>query len=661
MAKRDHVIRIVVFAPSHYWEKLFSDALDAYLSDGILNDAGYEYELDVIYREDYIDFSDIDFPSLDADVIIARGLAMRRLTELTDVPIMQVPLTFGDLTNTLEAAKRLYDPKRIIAIGYNFSAFGIDRPTVISGVELTVKNLTDKYFQGNPELIRKNISEVIEQARREGYDAFILGKYGHNYAISKGYNSVFNEICSIDAWHAIENAIQIASIFHGVWNERTRYKRIVDYSFEGIISFDENMNLLLCNDSAKTLLFGRNSVHGDLEKAVRQTLDKLGLRTFIDRHVIYTDYPLLGPNGGFVASIIPNIDQERYIGCTILLQDANRFQDIGSRTKKKFLERGLIARHTFDDICGTSEALTKTKAVAKKYSGNHLNVIIVGESGTGKEFFAQSIHNASPRAKGPFVAINCAALSDSLLESELFGYVGGAFTGAIKSGKAGYFEMANEGTIFLDEISEISPRVQGKLLRAIQEREIVRLGDDKITSVNVRIICATNRDLRKLVDAGEFREDLYYRLDVLRIDLPNLSERSEDIPLLAKTFFDEFILNNGMDVTVRPEAYERLKTVHWSGNIRQLRNVCMRAAILAENGTVSADTIWEAVRCDTSVPAPLSEEAASPAPPAVEPPDDISRALAKAGGNKSEAARLLGISRATLYRRMSEASRSVPD
>lgn len=241
------------------------------------------------------------------------------------------------------------------------------------------------------------------------------------------------------------------------------------------------------------------------------------------------------------------------------------------KLEKKYL-RGHIAKHYFDDIIHESEVVKRTIDIAKSYSDVDSNILIIGETGTGKEMYSQSIHNHSSRKNKPFVAINCAALPESLLESELFGYAEGAFTGAMKGGKQGIFELAHQGTLFLDEIGEISPSLQSRLLRVLQEREVMRIGDDKVIPVDVRIIAATNKNLLEMVKNNEFREDLYYRLSVLDLHLPSLREYKDDIPLLVHHFVRSFTKNEPVQIT--DEAMERLKQEQWEGNIRQLQNFC---------------------------------------------------------------------------------------
>jgi transcriptional regulator with PAS, ATPase and Fis domain len=232
------------------------------------------------------------------------------------------------------------------------------------------------------------------------------------------------------------------------------------------------------------------------------------------------------------------------------------------KIRRKIYPQGHSAKFSFINIFGKSKAIQRAIGIAKEYSTVDSNVLIVGETGAGKEMFSQSIHSASDRAAGPFVAFNCAALPENLLESELFGYVEGAFTGAAKEGKAGLFELAHRGTIFLDEISEISIKVQGRLLRVLQEREIMRLGDRKIIPIDVRVIAATNRDLGELIREKGFRSDLYYRLDVLELHVPPLRERTGDVLQLFEYFLHSYCSRFGKtDKMIKPEAQQLLDTI----------------------------------------------------------------------------------------------------
>src|SRR2546425_195297 len=315
---------------------------------------------------------------------------------------------------------------------------------------------------------------------------------------------------------------------------------------------------------------------------------------------------------------------------------------------------------------GTSKAWREVLAQAAKVAGAETTVLLTGESGTGKEVVAHLIHHGSRRAEGPFVALNCAALPEALLESELLGYEKGAFTGAV-SARAGRLEQAAGGTLFLDEVGEMSPAVQAKFLRVLQERDFQRLGGTRMLKADVRVIAATNRDLKVAMTRGAFREDLYYRLHVFAIHLPPLRERQDDIlPLL-----EHFLSQLGPVVIGRPaagisrEAREQFLAYAWPGNVRELRNAVERALILCEGGLINPEHLpWhaEAARTPPPPPPPPVPPPATPKPAADFPAQGvdleamertlIERALKQAGHNKSQAAKLLGLSRSKLYSRM---------
>lgn len=348
---------------------------------------------------------------------------------------------------------------------------------------------------------------------------------------------------------------------------------------------------------------------------------------------------------------------EKVIGLVELTH--SRQQDI-KRTRKIM---GLAAEYTFSDIVGESRIIKDRIKTAKEYAGSPYNFLITGESGVGKELFAQSIHNYSPRHKGPFVALNCANFSDGLIESELFGYVGGAFTGASKNGQIGKFELADDGTLFLDEIGELPLHFQSKLLRVLETWTITRIGSSKPIPVNVRLIAATNRNLAEMVEEGLFRQDLYYRLQVLTIEIPPLRHRREDLLPLA-SFFLEQAAAPYMDTPkiLDADAKDLLISYDWKGNVRELRNVINRAAILSKSKIITAETLGEAISSKNFLlkhrPAETAETRLARRMAEI---DDahvnlIQEALDIAGGNKSKAAQLMGISRITLYRMLEKYS-----
>jgi len=361
-----------------------------------------------------------------------------------------------------------------------------------------------------------------------------------------------------------------------------------------------------------------------------------------------------------IVSCAPLIIKGRLRGSVGVIQDISEIRRVMEELERtRRLVRKLEAYYTFDDIIGNSAEIKKTIELAKQAAATPACVLLRGECGTGKELFAHAIHYASDRVEKPFIRVNCASLTDTLLESELFGYADGAFTGAKKGGRKGYFEEASGGTLFLDEIGAMSLDAQGRLLRAIQEGEIIRVGESRTRSIDVRVIAATNANLEELVEREHFRKDLYYRLNVFPIHLPPLREIKSDIPLLANSFLAHYAREyNRMGVEIAPSVYRRLKEYHWPGNLRELQNVIARALInldreeyvieerhlmmpfagtagVNENNLVAVDgtlkdmhSAWEK--------------------------EILAAALRQADNNKAEAARRLNISIRNLYNKLHE-------
>lgn len=313
-------------------------------------------------------------------------------------------------------------------------------------------------------------------------------------------------------------------------------------------------------------------------------------------------------------------------------------------------KKGKVAppvSYSFDSIIGSSNGLKQAVALARKVADTDVPVLLTGETGTGKEVFSHAIHYASPRSQYPIMAINCPAFSKDLLESELFGYKAGAFTGAMKD-KPGLFEVANHGTVFLDEIGEMAFDLQARLLRVLETGEYIKVGDTKPTKVDVRIISATNRDLKKEIENGHFREDLYFRLSVFQIHLPPLRERKEDIEMLAETFLKRFSTKLKKEIKgMTSEVVDILKGAEWRGNIRELKNVMERSAIVCDEEVTVQD-----LPIDLQCAGMDEEQGKEEFELAVIEQKHITKVLQYTRGNKTEAARLLKIGLATLYRKI---------
>jgi len=315
------------------------------------------------------------------------------------------------------------------------------------------------------------------------------------------------------------------------------------------------------------------------------------------------------------------------------------------------LKRQLKGDHSFDNFIGTSEIVVNLKKAANRIAVTDSTVLIRGESGTGKDLIAKAIHHHSPRCGGPFVTINCAALPESLLESELFGHKKGSFTGAIKD-KDGLFKVADGGTFFLDEVGNTSMAIQVKLLRVLEEKKIIPVGDTKPIDVDVRLIAATNSDLEADVKNGRFRADLFYRLNVIPIVIPPLRERREDISLLVRYFVDRYCEKIRVPIKeISKEAMELLEGYHWPGNVRELENTIERAVLLNRSELLDVSDLPEKLACPESIAAVSDVEPSNPTLESIEKAY-IHYVMTQTGGRKTKAARILGIDTSTLYRKL---------
>jgi transcriptional regulator with PAS, ATPase and Fis domain len=533
-------------------------------------------------------------------------------------------------------------------MGTNSMLYGIKNVAEILGVKI------DSYA-----VIEEDDAErCVRDAMGKGAEAIISGAMTVEIANKYGINTVLIESGAEAIRIALQEAVRTAQIARQGQAVTSRIKAILDYAYEGIIAIDEQGLITVFNKTAEEIVKARaETVQG---KPISSILPQTGLL-----RVMETGVPELGElqdiNGTMVAkNRVPFTIKGRVAGAVATFQNAVKLQELEGRIRKKIYSKGLNAKYAFKDIIGGSQAIQETIQITRKFSAVDSNLLLIGETGTGKELFAQSCHNSSQRRQGPFVAVNCAALPENLLESEFFGYVQGAFTGAAKGGKPGLFELAHQGTIFLDEVSEIPFRLQGRLLRVLQEREIMRLGDDRVIPVDVRVISATNKDLRQLSQEGRFREDLLYRLDVLHVHIPPLRERQDDIP----TFFEHFMrINNHLfHKTIRqlsPGAMELLLNYNWPGNVRELLNICERLAVLAVGQIITEHELLRVMDLPAKQAAVKQDVRSSVLG---KRDTDVSReeiqaALFQAKGNKTKAAACLGISRTTLWRKLTEIER----
>ncbi len=424
-----------------------------------------------------------------------------------------------------------------------------------------------------------------------------------------------------------------------------RYSSILQFSNDAILATDNRGFITVANPMALSLL-----KKGELEcvgQKISRFFPQMDFKQLSAARAPLLNVIITLRKTQYTVNFIPIIIENRFEGVLCTFHTIQAIQETEQKIRMQLYEKGHVAKYHFSNIIGRSPAILRSKEIAASYAKAESTVLIIGDTGTGKELFAQSIHNSSSRSDGPFIAINCAALGKELLESQLFGYEEGAFTGAVKGGRQGLFEVAHGGTIFLDEIGEIPPETQMQLLRVLQEKEVRRVGSYRILPVDVRVICATNRDLAQEVQAGRFRRDLFYRINILRLDIPPLKERREDIPLLVSEMVKRYDAGVVEKATPHINALIRqLGQYDWPGNVRELLGLIERITTLSEHG-VQACALEDIFLQD------LAGQAVTPASPKEKPDKQtVLNALAQCGGSRVKAAKLLDISRSTLWRLM---------
>lgn len=434
---------------------------------------------------------------------------------------------------------------------------------------------------------------------------------------------------------------------------------IMDNLHEGICIIDENGMVQYWNRSSETLynVSAKRILHHHLgeffKNAMALQVLKTGKRVDNVLHeptegklVILSAVPIFNMHGKIIAAVSTDRDVTEAMKLSKELE--------AEKKKVEFLEKEykkeISLKYNFSTIIGKNKKIIDAITIAQKVATTTTSVLITGKSGTGKEVFAKSIHEASGRS-GNFVAINCSAIPENLFESELFGYVEGAFTGAIKKGKIGKFEFANNGTLFLDEIGDMPLEMQVKILRVLQDGVIYRLGSEKAIGTDTRIIAATNKDLMQLINENKFREDLFYRLAVVQIKLPPLSQRKEDVRDLTNLFLDEVSSHEGIEINyVDEKIYNILNSYKWDGNIRELRNVVQRMVVLSNGGRITIDSIPEYI-IESAYAIEEENIEAYDLDRIVENVErkTIREAMKISSGNKQKAAQMLKIKRSTLY------------
>lgn len=569
-------------------------------------------------------------------VIIARGGIALHLRNGLDIPVIDIPVTLEEIAQAIIKANMI--GKNIAVIGgYN----------LLNGLKLL-----NQLLNADVELIyiddTKKIRTELVKLKERGKDVIIGGDITCSIAAELEIKSVILQSSPESILHAYREAEAFLSTFLIERRRMEEIRTILDHTKEGYIAVNKKGNITLINKTALRLT--RCKIKNPVGKSIESVFPELkNVTDIVFSGKEYAQDIALIDGTNIVYDRIPiKLDEDEIIGAIIAFQDINAVREKETSIRRNFFAKGFYAKYTLNDIRGNSRPIKYAIEHAKVFARTDSTVLLIGQTGVGKELFAQGIHNMSNRKNGPFVGVNCASLPESILESELFGYEEGAFTGARKSGKIGLFELAHQGTIFLDEVGEIPLALQGRLLRVLQERQVMRLGSDKVIPVDVRIIAATNRNLTDLVVQKKFRDDLFFRLNVLGIHLPTLAERKEDIYLLAKSFLEEKAGNT--EYVITKAALAALKDYSWPGNVRELQNIMEKLSIISSSGVIDGDDIKMLIRENESLlnispvveKISLGREALSQ--------EKVFEAIKRANGNRDRAAEMLRVHRTTLWR-----------
>ncbi|TCO76879.1 sigma 54-interacting transcriptional regulator [Marinisporobacter balticus] len=504
-----------------------------------------------------------------AKVVISRGGTFTLIKDVLNVPVVEIQTSAYDVIANIKHIVGQNEPLAII--GHNNIIYGYD----------LIKEIVKKVKKVDIER-GESVAQKIKGCVAEGVHVFIGDAVVNNICKELGYTCYMLESGQDAIRSAIEEANRILMVSKYEIERSKRYMALIDYVHDGVIATDEKNRILLFNSVAQEIL-GILKEYAIGRKIQEFTQIGSVLEEILQSKTLIDEVRKLGDTQVTISNIPIMVNDENK-GSVTVFQDITKLQNLEKEVRIKMVEKGFVAKHTFSSIIHKSNEMEHCITVAKKFSRYDSSVLIEGSSGVGKELFAQSIHNESRRRTGPFVAINCAALPRSIIESELFGYVEGAFTGSKKKGKAGVFELAHKGIIFLDEISELPIDVQGRLLRVIQEREIMRLGDNKVIPLDVRIVCATNRNLKEMVKQGTFRRDLLYRINTLSFYIPPLSQRKDDIDVMVLHFLKRYCNKYSKKIDgFTKSAMDYLMIYDYEGNIRELQGMIERAVIICED------------------------------------------------------------------------------
>jgi propionate catabolism operon transcriptional regulator len=579
------------------------------------------------------------------DVLVAAGSNGEYLRQRLGIPVVLVRVGGFDIMRALGRARDL--SSRIALVTYGTMPAEVQQFNAL--FQLGIEQRCYRTDQ--------DASDCIQELSARGVEVVVAPGLVADLADQNGMRGVF--LYSMDAVRqALDDAVEVVRIARIEAARRERLNTILAQLRDGVIAVDLHERIDALNPAMERVL-GVSASHA-IGRKLSELAPEFTLVDTLQAGAAQTDELQRFGSRTLVTSRMPLTEHGAKTGAVLICQDPASIERVDRTLRARRHHSAAVARYRLSDLVGESAVIRRVRAVATQFSRSDGTVLIVGESGTGKELLAQGIHRASRRADQPFIAVNCAAFTETLLESELFGYEEGAFSGARRGGKVGLFEAAHTGTIFLDEIGDMPISLQTRLLRVLQEREVLRIGAVEPTRVDVRVIAATHRDLPSRIEAQRFRGDLYYRLNILRVELPSVRERRDDLPLLMQHIVARACARLRVDpVRVQPHAEHLLAAAanyDWPGNVREIENLIERIA-----SAVAVPTPGAALELRDVVPEIFARVASDNDSPVLArhkrelEVDLIKRVLAECGGDRDEACKRLGIGRTTLWRKLRQA------
>jgi PAS domain S-box-containing protein len=590
-------------------------------------------------------FSGREMEETGVEVIVSRGGTSHLLRENLSIPVLSIPMTSQDILRSIQKAATLGN--KIVLTTFRSKLGGID----IFEKLFHIKVMQGVYHDTD------SLENMLVSAQSQGFEVVIGGGISMRLCKQYGLHGVELETAKETVVSILEDAKNVAASKRLDQEKTQRYSCIIDAASDGIIAIDRNGVVTTMNRSAKKIL--QISDEDGTGKPVTHYLPNTKVMEVLDtQKAVFNNIENIHKNM-YVSSHIPIELDNEIVGAVSTFRDIPNVMKAENEVRRTFA-KGLVAKYHIDDIIYKSPLMKNIVHSAKKFAASDLTLLITGETGTGKEIVAQSIHNLGPRKKGPFVSINCAALPEQLLESELFGHEEGSFTGARRGGKPGLFEIAHNGTMFLDEIGSAPRSVQGRLLRVLQEKEVMRIGGDRLIPINTRVIAATNKDLFEEVQTQRMREDLFFRLNVLSIHIPPLRDRVEDIPLLAKELIRRTNKPAETSFQIPDPFIDKLMKYSWPGNIRQLENFLERLSLLSDFNFNSEifDDLYQQTTCYPPGQRKIKKDPDLTLKQYMEIENRENEynivwdTLRRVNFSKTEAAKRLGISRTTLWRKL---------